>query len=81
MFDSSHFSSPRSLHLCALCIGEGYFNAARVMRALQRVGFTGFLLDDHGPFIVNDTDYGHRGRAHAIGDMQGLLDTLAREAT
>jgi len=53
----------------------------RVMRALQRVGFTGFLLDDHVPFIVNDTDYGHRGRAHAIGDMQGLLDTLAREAT
>ncbi|MDQ6909116.1 MAG: mannonate dehydratase [Chloroflexota bacterium] len=58
-------------------IGEGNFNAARVMRALQRVGFTGFLLDDHVPFMVNDTDYGHRGRAHAIGYMQGLLDTLA----
>ncbi len=58
-------------------IGEGNFNAAAVMRALKRVGFTGFLLDDHVPFMVNDTDYGHRGRAHAIGYMQGLLDMLA----
>jgi mannonate dehydratase len=60
-------------------IGEGNFNAARVMRALQRAGFTGFLLDDHVPFMIGDTDYGHRGRAHAIGYMQGLLAAL--EAT
>ncbi len=58
-------------------IGEGNFNAARVMRALQRTGFTGFLLDDHVPFMIDDTDYGHRGRAHAIGYMQGLLAALA----
>ncbi len=57
-------------------IGEGNFNAANVMRSLQRVGFTGFLLDDHVPFMVNDTDYGHRGRAHAIGYIQGLLAAL-----
>ncbi len=62
-------------------IGEGNFNAARVMRALKRVGFTGFLLDDHVPFMVDDTDYGHRGRAHAIGYMQGLLDVLAETPT
>lgn len=61
-------------------IGEGNFNAAKVMRALKRVGFTGFLLDDHVPFMANDTDYGHRGRAHAIGYMQGLLDMLAEIA-
>jgi mannonate dehydratase len=58
-------------------IGEGNFNAARVMRALQRVGFTGFLLDDHVPFMIDDTAYGHRGRAHAIGYVQGLLAALA----
>jgi mannonate dehydratase len=57
-------------------IGEGNFNAARVMHALKRVGFTGFLLDDHVPFMIDDTEYGHRGRAHAIGYMQGLIATL-----
>ncbi len=61
-------------------IGEGNFNAAKVMHALKRVGFTGFLLDDHVPFMVNDTDYGHRGRAHAIGYMQGLLAALEGES-
>ena len=58
-------------------IGEGNYDAARVMRALKRVGFTGFLLDDHVPFMVDDTEYGHRGRAHAIGYMQGLLAMLS----
>jgi mannonate dehydratase len=57
-------------------IGEGNYNAAKVMRALKRAGFTGFLLDDHVPFMIDDTDYGHRGRAHAIGYMQGLLAAL-----
>lgn len=58
-------------------IGEGNYNPATVLRALARVGFDGFLLDDHVPFMVDDTDYGHRGRAHAVGYMQGLLDMLA----
>ncbi len=57
-------------------IGEGNFNAAETMRLLKRSGFTGFLLDDHVPHMVDDTPYGHRGRAHAIGYMQGLLAAL-----
>jgi mannonate dehydratase len=57
-------------------IGEGNFNAAETMRLLKRVGFTGFLLDDHVPHMDGDTPYGHRGRAHAIGYMQGLLAAL-----
>ncbi len=57
-------------------IGEGNFDPAKVIRALHRVGFDGFLLDDHVPFMADDTSYGHRGRAHAIGYMQGLLDML-----
>jgi D-mannonate dehydratase len=27
--------------------------------------------------MVDDSPYGHRGRAHAIGYMQGLLEALA----
>lgn len=57
-------------------IGEGNYDAASVMRLLRRHGFTGFLLDDHVPHMVDDTDWNHRGRAHAIGYMQGLLDML-----
>ncbi|MDQ6905253.1 MAG: mannonate dehydratase [Chloroflexota bacterium] len=57
-------------------IGEGNFNAAETMRLLKRSGFTGFLLDDHVPQMVEDTPWGHRGRAHAIGYMQGLLDAI-----
>ncbi len=57
-------------------IGEGNYNPAEVVRLLKRSGFTGFLLDDHVPKMTDDTSWGHRGRAHAIGYMQGLLDML-----
>lgn len=54
-------------------IGEGNFNPAEVMVQLQRTGFDGFLLDDHVPKMDGDSDWNHRGRAHAIGYMQGLV--------
>jgi len=57
-------------------IGEGNYNAAATMRLLKRSGFTGFLLDDHVPHMTGDTQWAHRGRAHAIGYMQGLLDMI-----
>jgi len=59
-------------------IGEGNYNPAEVMLLLKRSGFTGFLLDDHVPKMADDTPWGHRGRAHAIGYMQGLLDMMER---
>ncbi len=55
-------------------IGEGNYNPAKVMMALRKNGFEGFLLDDHVPHMDEDTDWAHRGRAHAIGYMQGLLN-------
>ena len=54
-------------------IGEGNFDPAEVMSLLRKNGFKGFLLDDHVPHMTGDTDWNHRGRAHAIGYMQGLL--------
>jgi mannonate dehydratase len=54
-------------------IGEGNYDPAHVMLALKNNGFTGFLLDDHVPHVVDDSPWGHRARAHAIGYMQGLL--------
>ena len=76
-----HFRDVRgTVPMFAECfVGEENYRPAAVLRALRRVGFTGFLLDDHVPFMVGDTDYGHRGRAHAIGYMQGLLNMLDLE--
>jgi mannonate dehydratase len=54
-------------------LGEGNFDPAEVMLQLVEVGFDGFLLDDHVPHMDGDTDWNHRGRAHAVGYMQGLL--------
>jgi mannonate dehydratase len=61
-------------------LGEGNCDPLTVMRALKRVGFTGFILDDHVPRLVGDTDYAHRGRAHAIGYLQALLAAVEDEA-
>lgn len=66
-------------------LGEGNFKPARVLRRLQKVGFDGFIIDDHVPAMIGDPDtwidtsseaYCSRGRAHAIGYLQGLLDSL-----
>jgi mannonate dehydratase len=66
-------------------LGEGNFNPARVIRRLHESGFDSFLIDDHVPAIVGDADtwgdtssaaYCSRGRAHAIGYLQGVLNAL-----
>jgi mannonate dehydratase len=54
-------------------IGEGNFDPGEVMAQLIRLGFDGFILDDHVPQMDGDTSWNHRGRAHAIGYMQGLI--------
>lgn len=57
-------------------IGEGNYDPAEIMLLLKENGFGGFLLDDHVPHVVDDTEWNHRGRAHAIGYMQGLLKMI-----
>ncbi|SOD72248.1 mannonate dehydratase [Jatrophihabitans sp. GAS493] len=70
-------------------LGEGNLNPARVIRRLSDAGFDGFLIDDHVPAMVGDLDtwgdtspaaYISRGRAHAIGYLQGVLNGLALDA-
>lgn len=61
-------------------LGEGNYDPAAVLLALKRNGFTGFLLDDHVPHIVDDTPWGHRSRAHAIGYIQGLMRMMEHVA-
>ncbi|HUK67392.1 MAG TPA: mannonate dehydratase [Streptosporangiaceae bacterium] len=66
-------------------LGEGNFDPVAVIRRLARAGFDGFLIDDHVPAMTGDAGtwgdtsaeaYCSRGRAHAIGYLQGLLHAL-----
>jgi mannonate dehydratase len=69
-------------------LGEGNYDPAAVLRRLAAAGFDGFLIDDHVPAVVGDPGtwgdtsaaaYCSRGRAHAIGYLQGLLRALGLE--
>jgi mannonate dehydratase len=60
-----------------------------VIRRLLDVGFDGFLIDDHVPAMVGDiatwsdtssAAYCSRGRAHAIGYLQGVLNAHGVES-
>ena len=57
-------------------LGEGNVNLPEAMRTFKTVGFTGFLIDDHVPHMVDDSEWGHRGRAYATGYMLGLLSAV-----
>lgn len=54
-------------------IDEGEADLVAVLRELQNVGFNGFLIDDHVPAMVNDTEWGHRSRAYATGYIRGII--------
>ncbi len=54
-------------------LGEGNVDVVAAMRALKEIGFSGFIIDDHVPQLLDDTTWGHRGRAHATGYIQALV--------
>ena len=66
-------------------LGEGNLSPAKVIRQLHDVNFDGFIIDDHVPAMIGDSDtwgdtssdaYCSRGRAHAIGYLQGVFNAL-----
>ena len=54
----------------------GQVDTFEVVKTLKEVGFDGFMITDHVPQIVDDTPWGHRGRAHCIGYMQALIQVV-----
>ncbi len=58
-------------------LGEGNYKPAEVIKALKKHNFTGFILDDHTPGLTGDDPYGYRGRAHAIGYIQALIEAVS----
>lgn len=57
-------------------IDEGNSDVVAVLKKLKSVGFRGFILDDHVPHLVNDSAWGHRGRAYATGYLRGILAAI-----
>lgn len=66
-------------------LGGGNLDPAAVVQRLHDRGFDGFMIDDHVPAMIGDADtwgdtssraYISRGRAHAIGYLQGVLNGL-----
>ena len=57
-------------------IDEGNSDMFEVLKTLKEIGFTGFLLTDHVPHIVDDTPWGHRSNAYALGYIKALLDVV-----
>lgn len=82
-----HFRDVRGTvpHFSECFLGEGNIKPARVLQRLADRGFDGFVIDDHVPAMLGDLDtwgdtssaaYCSRGRAHAIGYLQGALEAL-----
>jgi mannonate dehydratase len=63
--------SPDNFHECF--IDEGQVDTFEVVKTLKELDFDGFMITDHVPHVVGDSAWGHRGRAHAIGFMQALI--------
>lgn len=59
-------------------LGEGNMDVVEVVRALKRVNFGGFMIDDHVPHMIDDTEWCHRGRAHATGYLQAMVEAVTR---
>jgi len=51
---------------------ESNFDEMAAMAALADAGFDGVMVPDHVPDVIDDTRWGHRGRAHAAAYLKGL---------
>lgn len=53
-------------------LGDGRYNPAKVLMKLKRCGYDGIIIDDHVPFLTDDTRWGKTARAYQTGYMQGM---------
>ncbi|MFC7020790.1 MULTISPECIES: mannonate dehydratase [Haloarcula] len=60
-------------------IDQGNYDAYEILSLLEEVGFSGMVIPDHTPHVDDDTDWDHRGRAHAVGYLNGLLSAIRHE--
>ena len=46
------------------------------MCALYDHGYRGLMLDDHVPYLTNDTRWGHTSRAFEFGFIRGMANMM-----
>ena len=61
-------------------IDNGDTDMFEAMQAFKKVGFDGPMIADHVPRMIDDTPWGHRGRAYAIGYMKALMQAVDKLA-
>ncbi len=59
-------------------LGEGNVDVVKALQILKNAPFEGFIIDDHAPRLVDDSEWGHRGHAFATGYIAGLLDAVLK---
>ena len=57
-------------------LGDGNCDPVETIRTLKQVGFHGFLIPDHVPGMIGDTDWHHRGRAWTVGYIKALISAV-----
>ncbi len=57
-------------------LGEGRYNPSKIMCALYDHGYRGLMLDDHVPYLTNDTRWGHTSRAFEFGFIRGMANMM-----
>ncbi|WP_254271312.1 mannonate dehydratase [Haloarcula marina] len=60
-------------------VDQGNYDAYEILSLLDEVGFSGLVIPDHVPHVEGDTDWEHRGRAHAVGYLNGMLNAIRHE--
>ena len=60
-------------------IDEGHVDMIEAMETYHKLGFEGTFIDDHVPGVVGDDDR-YIARAHAMGYIRALIDTVTRGA-
>ena len=61
-------------------VGEGNVDVVAAIRTLKEVGFTGFIIDDHVPHMLDDSAWNHRGRAYSTGYIMALVEAVNKLA-
>ena len=60
--------------------GEGNVDVVAAIKTLREVGFDGFIIDDHVPEMLDDSDWRHRGHAYSTGYIMALVEAVKQLA-
>ncbi len=60
--------------------GEGNVDVVAAIKTLREVGFDGFIIDDHVPEMLDDSDWRHRGHAYSTGYIMALVEAVKKLA-